>query len=120
MEIKTFADTLMVALVGIAVVFFGLVILIMLIKAMSALTGNMGKKKEAVSEPAAAPVAAAPVAAVPVAAPAVIESLIKPDTKIKSAKIDPETIAVLTAAIAATRGEGYPFKIKRIVRVNKG
>jgi len=115
MEIKTFADTLMVALVGIAVVFFGLVILIMLIKAMSALTGNMGKKKEAVSAPAAAPVAAAPVAA-----PAVVESLIKPDTKIKSAKIDPETIAVLTAAIAATRGEGYPFKIKRIVRVNKG
>ena len=114
MEIKTFGDTLMVALVGIAVVFFGLVILIMLIKAMSALTGNMGKKKEAVSAPAAAPVAAAP------AAPAVTESLIKPDTKIKSAKIDPETIAVLTAAIAATRGEGYPFKIKRIVRVNKG
>ena len=118
MEIKTFADTLMVALVGIAVVFFGLVILIMLIKAMSALTGNMGKKKEAVSAPAAVPVAVVPAAA-PVA-PAVTESLIKPDTKIKSAKIDPETIAVLTAAIAATRGEGYPFKIKRIVRVNKG
>lgn len=115
MEIKTFADTLMVALVGIAVVFFGLVILIMLIKAMSALTGNMGKKKEAVPAPAVAPVAV-----VPAAAPAVVESLIKPDTKIKSAKIDPETIAVLTAAIAATRGEGYPFKIKRIVRVNKG
>lgn len=115
MEIKTFADTLMVALVGIAVVFFGLVILIMLIKAMGALTGNMGKKTEVASAPAAAPVAAAPAAA-----PAVVESLIKPDTKIKSAKIDPETIAVLTAAIAATRGEGYPFKIKRIVRVNKG
>lgn len=113
MEIKTFSDTLMVALVGIAVVFFGLVVLIMLIKAMGALTGNMGKKSETSSAPAAAPVAAAP------AAPAVTGALINPDTKIKSAKIEPETIAVLTAAIAATRGEGYPFKIKRIVRVNK-
>lgn len=112
MEIKGFADTLMVALVGMAVVFFGLVVLIMLIKAMSALTGNMGKKTEAASAPVAAPVAAAPAAAT-------IESVIKPEMKIKSAKIEPETIAVLTAAIAANRGEGYPFKIKRIVRVNK-
>lgn len=116
MEIKGFADTLMVALVGMAVVFFGLVVLIMLIKAMSALTGNMGKKTEAASAPVAALVAA-PVAAAPAAA--AIESVIKPEMKIKSAQIEPETIAVLTAAIAATRGEGYPFKIKRIVRVNK-
>lgn len=113
MEIKSFADTLMVAIVGMAVVFFGLVVLIMLIKAMSTLTGNMGKKTNTASAPVAAPVAAAPVAAA-------IESVIKPEMKIKSAKIDPETIAVLTAAIAATRGEGYPFKIKRIVRMNKG
>lgn len=116
MEIKGFADTLMVALVGMAVVFFGLVILIMLIKAMGALTGNMGKKAEQSAAPAAAPVAVA----APAAAPAVVEGLIKPDAKIKSTKIDAETVAVLTAAIAAVRGEGYPFKIRRIVRVNKG
>ena len=40
METLTFAETLLVAVVGIAVVFFGLVILIALIKIMGALTGN--------------------------------------------------------------------------------
>ena len=114
METLTFAETLLVAVVGIAVVFFGLVILIMLIKLLGVLTGGMGQKSEAKAAPAAA--AVAPVAA----APAAVESLIKPDAKIKSAKIDAQTIAVLTAAIAATRGEGYPFKIRRIVRVKKG
>ena len=112
MHIEGFVDSLMVALVGMLVVFFGLVILIMLIKGMGALTGGMGKKT-ATAETPAVPAAA-------VAAPAVVESLIKPDAQIKSAKIDPQTVAVLTAAIAATRGEGYPFKIRRIVRVNRG
>lgn len=114
MQINGIGDTLMVAVVGIAVVFLGLVVLMALIKIMGALTGGMGKKAE---KPAAAPV---PVAAPAAAAPAVVEGLIKPDAKIKSAKIDAQTIAVLTAAIAATRGEGYPFKIRRIVRVKKG
>lgn len=104
MQINGFADTLMVAVVGMAVVFFGLVILIMLIKLMGALTGNMGKKEA----PKAAP---APVAA-PVAAPA-------PVGKLSPAKFDDETVAVITAAIAAVRGEGYPFQIKRIVRVKQ-
>ena len=100
----TFANSLLVAVVGIAVVFFGLVILIALIKLMGALTGGMGKKEA----PKAAP---APVAA-PVAAPA-------PVGKLSPAKFDDETVAVITAAIAAVRGEGYPFRIKRIVRVKQ-
>ena len=100
----TFANSLLVAVVGIAVVFFGLVILIALIKLMGALTGNMGKKEA----PKAAP---APVVA-PVAAPA-------PAGKLSPAKFDDETVAVITAAIAAVRGEGYPFQIKRIVRVKQ-
>ena len=100
----TFANSLLVAFVGIAVVFFGLVILIALIKLMGALTGNMGKKEA----PKAVP---APVAA-PVAAPA-------PEGKLSPAKFDDETVAVITAAIAAVRGEGYPFQIKRIVRVKQ-
>lgn len=114
MQINGIGDTLMVAVVGIMVVFLGLVVLMALIKVMSALTGGMGKKAEKPAAPAAP--AAAPVAA----APAVVEGLIKPDAKIKTTKIDAETIAVLTAAIAAARGEGYPFKIRRIVRVKKG
>ena len=101
----TFANSLLVAVVGMAVVFFGLVILIMLIKLMGALTGNMGKKEA----PKAAP---APVAAASVAAPA-------PVGKLSPAKFDAETVAVITAAIAAERGEGYPFQIKRIVRVKQ-
>lgn len=101
----TFANSLLVAVVGIAVVFFGLVILIMLIKLMGVLTGNMGKKEA----PKAVP---APVAAAPVAAPA-------PVGKLSPAKFDDQTVAVITAAIAAVRGEGYPFQIKRIVRVKQ-
>nr|MBR4281865.1 OadG family protein [Clostridia bacterium] len=101
----TFANSLLVAVVGMAVVFFGLVILIMLIKLMGVLTGNMGKKEA----PKAVP---APVAAAPVAAPA-------PVGKLSPAKFDDETVAVITAAIAAVRGEGYPFQIKRIVRVKQ-
>ena len=100
----TFANSLLVAVVGIAVVFFGLVILIALIKLMGALTGNMGKKE--------APKAAPAPAAAPVAATA-------PAGKLSPAKFDDETVAVITAAIAAVRGEGYPFQIKRIVRVKQ-
>ena len=105
METLTLAETLLVAVVGMLVVFFGLVVLIMLIKLMGALTGNMGKKEA----PKAAP---APVAAAPVAVPA-------PVGKLSPAKFDDETVAVITAAIAAVRGEGYPFQIKRIVRVKQ-
>lgn len=101
----SFASSLLVAVVGIAVVFFGLVILIMLIKLMGVLTGNLGKKEA----PKAAPV---PVAAASVAVPA-------PEGKLSPAKFDDQTVAVITAAIAAVRGEGYPFQIKRIVRVKQ-
>ena len=106
METLSLANSLLVAVVGMLVVFFGLVILIMLIKLMGILTGNMGKKEA----PKAAP---APVAVpAPVAAPA-------PEGKLSPAKFDDETVAVITAAIAAVRGEGYPFQIKRIVRVKQ-
>ena len=100
----TFGTSLLVAVVGICVVFFGLIILIALIKLMGILTGNMGKKE--------APKAAPARAAAPVAAPA-------PVGKLSPAKFDDETVAVITAAIAAVRGEGYPFQIKRIVRVKQ-
>ncbi len=103
MELNGFVDTLLVAVVGMLVVFFGLIVLIMLIKLMGTLTGSMGKKEEA---------PAAPVAASPVAAPA-------PVGKLTPASFDAETVAVITAAIAAQRGEGYPFQIKRIVRVQQ-
>ena len=66
-----------------------------------------------VSDIAAPKAAPAPVAVpAPVAAPA-------PEGKLSPAKFDDETVAVITAAIAAVRGEGYPFQIKRIVRVKQ-
>lgn len=105
MEQLTFANSLLVAVVGIVVVFFGLVILIMLIKLMGVLTGNMGKKEAPKPVPA-------PVVVAPAAAPA-------PAGKLSPAKFDDQTVAVITAAIAAVRGEGYPFQIKRIVRVKQ-
>ncbi len=104
MQNLTLVDSLLVAVVGMLVVFFGLVVLIMLIKLMGMLTGNMGKKEA----PKAAPAPVAPAA--PVKAP---------EGKLSPAKFDDEIVAVLTAAIAAERGEGYPFKIKRIVRVKQ-
>ena len=53
----TFANSLLVAVVGMLVVFFGLVVLIMLIKLMGVLTGNMGKKEAPKAEaPKAEPV----------------------------------------------------------------
>lgn len=110
MEMYLGAESLLVALIGIMVVFLGLVVLIALINIMGKLTGGMGKKEAPKSD---APAAAA------VAAPAAVASLLKPDTEIRPAKVDDETVAVLTAAIAAVRGEGYPFKIRRIVRVNR-
>ena len=100
----TFANSLLVAVVGMLVVFFGLVVLIMLIKLMGVLTGNMGKKEASKAAPA------------PAAAPVVAHA---PVGKLSPAKFDDETVAVITAAIAAVRGEGYPFQIKRIVRVKQ-
>ena len=99
----TFGTSLLVAVVGICVVFFGLIILIALIKLMGILTGNMGKKEapKAAPAPVAAPVAPAPVG------------------QLSPAKFDAETVAVITAAIAAVRGDDYPFQIKRIVRVKQ-
>ena len=99
----TFGTSLLVAVVGICVVFFGLIILIALIKLMGILTGNMGKKEapKAAPAPVAAPVAPAPVG------------------KLSPAKFDAETVAVITAAIAAVRGDDYPVQIKRIVRVKQ-
>ncbi len=118
MQINGFSDTLMVAVVGMLVVFLGLMILIALIKVMGMLTGNTGKKEAPVkAAPAAEPVAA-PVEAAPVAATGVVPSLITADTKIQQTRIDDETVAVLIAAVKAIRGEGYPFKVKRIVRAN--
>lgn len=93
---------LTVTLIGIAIVFLGLTILIGLIKLMEKATANLGKggkkgKKQA-DTPAPAPVAAPVVEEVPVAD-------------------DSELIAVISAAVAMMMEDGSAFTVRRVRRV---
>lgn len=96
---------LTVTLIGIAIVFLGLTILIGLIKLMEKATANLGKggkggkkaKKQA-EAPAPAPVAAPVVEEVPVAD-------------------DSELIAVISAAVAMMMEDGSAFTVRRVRRV---
>lgn len=96
---------LIVTLIGIAIVFLGLTILIGLIKLMEKATANLGKggkggkkgKKQA-NAPAPAPVAAPVVEEVPVAD-------------------DSELIAVISAAVAMMMEDGSAFTVRRVRRV---
>lgn len=93
---------LMVTVIGVLVVFFGLVVLIGLIKLMEALTSNLGKKKEEAPKAVPAPVAPAPVVE---AAPAVSQD-------------NDALIAVITAAVSAMMEEGSAFTVRRVRRVS--
>lgn len=90
---------LTVTLIGIAIVFLGLTILIGLIKLMEKATANLGRggKKQA-EAPAPAPVAAPVVEEVPVAD-------------------DSELIAVISAAVAMMMEDGSAFTVRRVRRV---
>lgn len=96
---------LIVTLIGMLTVFFGLVLLIGLIKLMEKATANLGKggkggkkgKKQA-EAPAPAPVAAPVVEKVPVAD-------------------DSELIAVISAAVAMMMEDGSAFTVRRVRRV---
>lgn len=96
---------LIVTLIGMLTVFFGLVLLIGLIKLMEKATANLGKggkggkkgKKQA-EAPAPAPVAAPVVEEVPVAD-------------------DSELIAVISAAVAMMMEDGSAFTVRRVRRV---
>lgn len=88
---------LIVTLIGMVTVFFGLVLLIGLIKLMEKATSNLGKeKKTAKAEAAPAP---APVA----------EEVPVTD--------DGELIAVISAAVAAMMEDGSAFTVRRVRRV---
>lgn len=90
---------LIVTLIGMLTVFFGLVLLIGLIKLMEKATANLGKKaKKQAEAPAPAPVAAPVVEEVPVAD-------------------DSELIAVISAAVAMMMEDGSAFTVRRVRRV---
>lgn len=96
---------LIVTLIGMLTVFFGLVLLIGLIKLMENATANLGKSgkkakkaKKQAEAPAPAPVAAPVVEEVPVAD-------------------DSELIAVISAAVAMMMEDGSAFTVRRVRRV---
>ncbi|MDO4839012.1 MAG: OadG family transporter subunit [Clostridia bacterium] len=91
-------NSLLVMVVGMLVVFFGLIVLIGLIKLITILTTE--KKKAKVAE-APAPVAVAPVTAAPAAA-----------------KDDDALIAVITAAVSCMMEEGTAFTVRHVRRIS--
>lgn len=86
---------LLVAVIGLLTVFFGLTVLIMLIKSMTALTGRNGKKKAETPAPASEPVA----------------EITEEETD------DGEVIAAITAAISCMMEEGSRFTVRHVRRI---
>ncbi len=104
-ESLPFADSLLVMLIGMAIVFGGLAVLIGLIKLLITVTDNVGGKKK--KQPAAAPqpirIPAPP--ALPVQAP--------------EHQDDTELIAVITAAITCMLNDGQAFIVRRVRRISQ-
>ena len=95
-----------VAVIGIAVVFVGLTILVFFVWLMGQLFRAIGRSKEEKVKKAAA--AAAPAAPAPVAEPVVEESVEVNDA---------ELIAVIAAAIAAFDDSGKRLVVRKVRRV---
>lgn len=93
---------LTVTLIGIAIVFFGLTILIGLIKLMEMATANIGKGGKKGKKQAEAPAPA------PAAAPVAEEVPVTDDS---------ELIAVISAAVAMMMEDGSAFTVRRVRRV---
>lgn len=93
---------LSVTVVGMLIVFFGLIILIGLIQLVTVMTsGEKHHKETAPPAPTPAPVPVAPVEPAPVAAPQ-----------------DDALIAVISAAIAAVMGEDKGFVVRHVRRIS--
>lgn len=95
-----------VAVIGIAVVFVGLTILVFFVWLMGQLFRAIGRSKEEKAKKAAA--AAAPAVPAPVAEPVVEESVEVNDA---------ELIAVIAAAIAAFDDSGKRLVVRKVRRV---
>ena len=97
-------NALIVTVIGMIIVFFGLTVLIFLIKALIAATDNLGKaKKPVVRELRAAPPPPPP-AAVPE------EDIPEEDQA--------ELIAVITAALMCMMEEGSSFRVRHVRRIS--
>ena len=97
---------LTVTVIGIAVVFCGLVVLIGLIKLVAMATGSASRPRKEKAAPVPAP------APVPVPAPAA------PVAQEQPVQADDTLIAVISAAVAAMMEDGSAFTVRRIRRVS--
>ena len=95
---------LTVTVIGIAVVFCGLVVLIGLIKLVAMATGSASRPRKEKAAPVPAP-APAPAPAAPVAQEQPVQA-------------DDTLIAVISAAVAALMEDGSAFTVRRIRRVS--
>ena len=95
---------LTVTVIGIAVVFCGLVVLIGLIKLVAMATGSASRPRKEKVAPVPAP-APAPAPAAPVAQEQPVQA-------------DDTLIAVISAAVAARMEDGSAFTVRRIRRVS--
>ena len=108
-DFSTLPFGLTVTGIGILIVFFGLVVLIGLIKIMQMATSGMGKKAKKTVQAPAAPSAPAP---------AQDEELMAVIAAAVAAQ-DQELIAVISAAVAAMmEEEGKTFVVRRVRRIN--
>ena len=95
METLTFAETLLVAAVGMLVVFFGLVLLMCVIMIFGKIFGASAKQKKAAEPvPAPAPQPAVPAATAPGSA-----------GQLKLYNVEPKTAAMIMAIVADKMGK---------------
>ena len=107
-------DAAVVAVLGYAVVFFGLILLMGVIIAMSKVFIAKDKKKAALADAAKAAVAAAPAAPVAAAAPATAPGSAG---KLKLYDGEPKTAAMLMAIVADTMGK--PLNELRFISIKE-
>ena len=100
--------------IGLLIVFTGLIIIILCLKLMAAIFNGIQKKK---AKKAEAERKAAEKAAQKAAQAAPVQQIAEPEPEAPEGD-DLELIAVISAAVAAFMGSGAPVKIKSVKRVN--
>ena len=99
MKSMEFGSTLIVTLISMTIVFFGLAILIGLIKVMVGLTGSKEKKKNKTEKETE------------------IVTEVTDTAAEKTAQDDSETVAAIMAAISCMLEDGQQFTVRRIRRI---
>ena len=107
-------DAGIVALLGYAVVFFGLILLMAVIIVMGKIFIAKDKKKAVLADAAKAAVAAAPAAAAPATAPATAPGSAG---KLKLYDVEPKTAAMLMAIVADKMGK--PLNELRFISIKE-